>query len=308
MEPNLFIKYKGIDSKHDSNIELFTLGESIIGLDRAIKDIFKISKIVGDLNISISGTRKGSLIIETVNSILLLRDIPFEKVEDLLNFLKIMDKEIYLTAQEYFSPAIGTTVKTNRTLDSFFTEHPFLSAAIMSYFPQFIEKILSMVKKSNDLLKTDLYGESISKIVKQGGFKKLIKPIVDETVASIEISPNPNFVNKVAITSENFENYLSEDQKILPQYVDGSSYKITGKIISMQCGSGDSMKIRVHGIAKPDRDLIAYPPEGTTTKELENFYEEDVIIEAIIRRDSLYKKPHLLVQEINLYQQPMFLQ
>ena len=56
MKSNLFIKYRGL-GKNDSEIDLATLGESIIGFDIAIKEIFKISKITygkfGDMHLKI---------------------------------------------------------------------------------------------------------------------------------------------------------------------------------------------------------------------------------------------------------------
>jgi len=55
MKSNLFIKYRGIDLENDSEIDLATLGNSIIGFDEVIKEILKISKIKG--NISVSATK-----------------------------------------------------------------------------------------------------------------------------------------------------------------------------------------------------------------------------------------------------------
>ena len=40
--------------------------------------------------------------------------------------------------------------------------------------------------------------------------------------------------NKLITSVENFENYLSEDEKILPNYEDGKVYIFTGKIVAMQ--------------------------------------------------------------------------
>ena len=56
MKSNLFIKYHGTTNpENDSEIDLVTLGNSIIGFDEVIKEILKISKIKG--NISVSATK-----------------------------------------------------------------------------------------------------------------------------------------------------------------------------------------------------------------------------------------------------------
>jgi glycosyltransferase involved in cell wall biosynthesis len=122
---------------------------------------------------------------------------------------------------------------------------------------------------------------------------------------SDEASTDDSFNKKVVVDNSNFDNYLSEEEKILPQYENGQKYRFTGKVVAMQCSVGDSLKVQIHGAKKRDRELVAYPPEDKTTKDLDEFYEEDVIITALIKRDSLYHKPKLYIQDISLYQQPL---
>jgi len=106
----------------------------------------------------------------------------------------------------------------------------------------------------------------------------------------------------VEINIDNFENYLSEDEKILPDFYGGEVYSFKGKIISMQCGKGDSMKIRLTDFPKKCRDLVCYPSEGRTTKDFDDFYGKEVAVKALVERKSFYQKPKLHLQEIDLFQ------
>ncbi|MEI6711844.1 MAG: hypothetical protein WCK88_06810 [bacterium] len=86
-------------------------------------------------------------------------------------------------------------------------------------------------------------------MIKRKKFKQALSPFVENEASSVEISSHKSFApDKTTIINEqNFENYLSEDEEqILPQFLDGESYRFTGTIVGMQCTHGDSMKIRIH--------------------------------------------------------------
>lgn len=310
MNANLFIKYKGIDNKDSSEIDLVTLGESIIGFDVAIKEVFKISKINANLKISINKTREGSLIVDIVGAVVdVVNNTPFKNVNDLLDFLKVTDASLWNNANEFFSGTASYIHQSHRTANDYFARNPLdleVLSTLVTFFIGYIFGKAGTQKKFpnlNELPKQ--YAISTHKMIKNHKFKKALKPFVDEKVTSIEISTDKDFKRKTLISAENFENYLSEDEKILPDYENGKMYLFTGKIVAMQCSKGDSLKLQVHSFSRKERDLVAYPPEGKTTKELEKFYEEDVSVKAIIERKSFYQKPKLHIQEITLYNQPL---
>ena len=310
MKPNFFIKYSGVNNQDTSDIDLVTLGESIIGFDYAIKEIFEISKIEGEIKVRISGTREGSIIVDAINIVSQLKDLPFEKTEHLLSFLQVADTNLYLEAKSFFNQSVNVISISHKTINEYFAKNPFDQQVLTFLFSNFVMYMLGKAqgqkKYANPQELPKEYANALHKMIKDGKFKKIVKPLVEEKVKSIDISFDKNFKQKTSITSTNFEEYLSEEEKILPQYLDGMTYTFTGKIVQMQCSVGDSFKIRIHGFKISERDLIAYPPEGKTTKELENFYEEDVRIIAVVKRDSFYQKPKLFIQEINRYQDPMF--
>jgi hypothetical protein len=309
MEANLFIKYKGLGI-NDSEIDLATLGESIIGFDVAIKEIFKISKINADLNISVSKTRKGSLIVDLILNAILYKDhIPFDKVPDLLNFLEIANHDLWVQAKDYFKISWGVAEHVHRTANDYFADNPLDQDALVFSLGVFIKHIFDKArgqKKYPDISQLPKeYAVATHKMIRNHKFKKALKPFVEDKVKSISMSNDYEFKNETVVNEGNFDNYLSEEEKILPNYENGKKYLFTGKIVAMQCSKGDSLKLQVHGFSRKERDLVTYPPEGKTTKDLDDFYEEDVAIEAIIERGSLYQKPKLHIVTIKRYQQSL---
>lgn len=309
MEANLFIKYKGLGID-DSEIDLATLGESIIGFDVAIKEIFKISKINADLSVSVSKTRKGSLVVDLVLNAIIYKDhIPFDKVPDLLSFLEIANHDLWVHAKEYFKASWEVSGHIHRTANDYFSDNPLDQDALVFSLGVFIKHIFDKArsqKKYPDISQLPKeYAVATHKMIKNHKFKKALKPFVEDKVRSISVSNDSEFKNETIVDENNFDNYLSEEEKILPSYENGKKYLFTGKIVAMQCSKGDSLKLQVHGFSRKERDLVAYPPEGKTTKDLDDFYEEDVAIEAIIERRSLYQKPKLHIITIKRYQQSL---
>jgi hypothetical protein len=309
MEANLFIKYKG-SGVNDSEIDLATLGESIIGFDIAIKEIFKISKINADLSVGVNKTRKGSLIVDLVLNTIIYKDhIPFERVSDLLNFFEITSNDLWVHAKEYFNVSFEVASHAHRTANDYFKENPLdqdilsnLATAFMAYI---FGKSQGQKKYPNLNQMPREYAIAAHKMIKNHKFKKALKPFVEDKVKSISLSNNSEFKNEVVVDENNFDNYLSEEEKILPNYENGKKYLLIGKIVAMQCSKGDSLKLQVHGFSRRERDLVAYPPEDKTTKDLDDFYEEDVAVEAIVERKSSYQKPKLHIISIKKYQQAL---
>ncbi|MBI5414548.1 hypothetical protein HZA38_03450 [Candidatus Peregrinibacteria bacterium] len=306
MEANFFLKYRGLNEKNDSEVDLAVLGESIVGFDIVIKEIFKISKINGNIIVKASNTREGSLIVNIIIILLdLAEKIPFEKVVDLINFLRVVDTQLWEKANDFF----GAINQAHKSVNDFAKELPADFTAIFSLVAYFVGTLIGKAKNQKKLLDlNDLpesYAKSLHRMITQGKFKKALKPFVENEVSSIEISHRKDFLQSSIMDKNNFENYLSEDEKILPDYENGKLYRFTVKIVGMQCSKGDSMKVRVYTFPKKYRDLVAYPPEGKTTKDFDQFYGQNVVVKAIIKRDSLYQKPSLLVEDMHLQQKSL---
>jgi len=59
MNPNLFIRFKGIDPKNDSAVDLAELGESLTGFDSLFKSFGEILRINDTLEIKATATKEG---------------------------------------------------------------------------------------------------------------------------------------------------------------------------------------------------------------------------------------------------------
>lgn len=308
MRPNFFIKYRGINASNDSAVDLVALGESIIGFDALIKDIFEISKINGEVSVSATKTRDGSLIVDILVTISNIANaIPFERVEDLLNFLRIVDHNAWELANNFFNDL----THAHRTLNDYFAANPLDYTLACSFVAYLIGRAKKHKQKPDlDDLPKD-YAIALHKAIKARKFKKAISPLIENEVTSIEVSDDRDFGREstAVIDVSNFENYLSEDEEtILPDYENGKVYLFTGAIVSIQCIRGETMKIRIHGFHKKYRDLVAFPEEGKTTEDYMAFYGKDktILIKAMIERSSLYQKPKIHIREMSLQNQPLF--
>jgi hypothetical protein len=311
MQSNFFIKYRGTDKQDDSQVDLVALGESIIGFDTVIREVFKVSKIKGDISVSASKTSEGSLVVDVVIALAeASKHIPFENIVDFLNFLCVVNQEVYTQANDFFN-ALG---EAHESINEFAREYPATYDLVKTGITLFIGILIGRAgkhKKSPNL--DDLpkpYAMALHKMIKTKKFKKALKPFIENEVVSISVSSDKKFTpQKTAeINSDNFENYLSEDEeKVLPDYENGKSYIFTGTIVGIQCSHGDSMKIRIYGFPRKYRDIVAYPPMEKTTENYRSFYGKDknIVLKAMVERKSMYQKPRLHIQEMNLQNEPL---
>jgi hypothetical protein len=178
-----------------------------------------------------------------------------------------------------------------------------------------IVRMISFAKKQKRTIELeDEKGKSLPKkyafglhrlIRKKRTFKKALRPFVDEQVTEIEIRTAEQSNCTTTITTKNFENYLSEDEQILPEYEDGKSYRFTGVIVGLESSRGDYMKFKAHGIAREHSLLVADPGDRGNTEAYIEFYKKHVWIEAKVIRKSLYQKPKLIIQNVDLMQKPL---
>ncbi len=265
----------------------------MIGFEETIQEVFKISRIDGDIDIKATKESEGSLVIEIC--IYLITHIPFEKTQDFLDFLKVADDATYQTALQYFNDG-------HRSLNDYFASNPLDFTLVTSFITYLIGKARGQKRLTLDNEIPAHYARRLHALVKRGKFKKALKPFIENEIAEIGISPKRTFANQTKITTENFEDYLSENEKILPQLENGSRHTFTGKIVGLQTARGESMKFSVNGFKRVEKLLVAYPDEGLTTDNYLRFYNKDVQIEAEIVRRSMYQKPQLKIHNIDFSQ------
>ena len=170
-----------------------------------------------------------------------------------------------------------------------------------------MEKLLKKARKNKDkpdYADPDLpkhIAEELHKLIKQHGFKKALKPIVEDKAQSIEVSTNRTFSSSATIDQNNFQDYFAEDEQILPHLENGKNHTLVGKVTSLKGTRGDSLNFQM--LYSGDTfNLDTLPAEGETSKTYRQFYKETVQIEATVVRDSFYKKPKLRLHKIDLAQ------
>jgi hypothetical protein len=307
IEPNFFIKYNGKSDSDGSPIDLAVLGESIVGFNNVIKEIFKISKLKGDISISASKIREGSIIVDVIIFVSQHADeIPFDKVIDFLDFLRVISQDSYAEAVNFFNGI----QEVHENINEFAKEYPATYDLIKTGITLFIGILIGKAqkhKKQPDL--DDLpekYAMALHKMISSKKFTKALNPLIEDEAVSIEVSSEKSFVQKTKIDLDNFENYLGEGEQILPDLKSGETNRLTGKVVGLQCSRGDSMKIKVHIKGKRYLTLVAFPPKGKTTQDIDELYGNNVIIEADIERKSLYQKPKLHIIQIDIQQNTLF--
>jgi len=302
MKSNFHLRFNTVES--DTEIDLSVLGDSLVGFDNLIREIVKITRIQGDVSIQASSYRKGSIIIDAFIYITdNVEQLPFEKIDELLDFLKIANTTAWKNAKEYFSD-----IKNGyKSLNDYFTSHPIDLAFITIIITLLIGKARNY--KRNASLKNDDLPERIAKelhkMINRKSFKKALKPIVDDKVDSIEVSSEKDFKTSAKIDQNNFQEYLGEDDTILPHLENGCKHKLNGEITSLKSTRGDSLTFK-HIFKSKAYNLDILPPDGGTTKNYTDFYKEKVNTEVEVIRTSLYKKPKLKLISMELQQMRLF--
>lgn len=299
--PNFFIKYdkKGINEKFELDLEL--LGQSIIGFDHAIKEVIKISKIKGEIDIKAANIREGSLIVDIIIA-LNTGAVPFDSVNDLLVFIRSVDYAEYLRIT-------NSLMLAHDEANEFFAKYA-LDALLVT---KFVEKMFNWAKKQKRIpvLISDKeeipkeYAIKLHKLIKKKTFRKALKPFIEEKVTEISISASRDFLGSAIINEGNFEDYLSEDEKILPELENGKICKFVGRIVGLESSRGESLKFKADNIDKKFSLLIAHPANEKKTEDFIEFYKKDVNIMAEVYRKSFYQKPQLIIHNIYLRQESL---
>ena len=98
MKAKIYLKYS-FDKQNGLDLE--SLGESFIGFNRILKDIFEVSNLTGDIEIKTEKITEGSVLLHVTQEILSPQF--FNNISDFLNFLSLADHTLFEHAQNYFN-------------------------------------------------------------------------------------------------------------------------------------------------------------------------------------------------------------
>lgn len=276
----------------------------LVGFDSLIRDLIKTTRIQGEVSIQAASYREGSIIVDALVYIKdYVEQLPFEKIDELLEFLKIANAVAWEKAVRYFNE-----IKPGyRTLNDYFVNYPLDLALLTIVIVELIDRAKKFKKQPN-IQNDDLpekIAQELHKRINKHAFKLALKPIVDDKISSIEVSPDKDFKRSAIIDQNNFHNYLGEDDMILPHLENSGIYNFKGKVTSLKSTRGDSLTFKYVYKSK-DYNLDLLPPDGDTTKSYTDYYKEKVNLKAEVIRVSLYKKPKLKLISIELQQMLLF--
>lgn len=301
MNESLLVKYKSLDD----NFDLALLGESLSGLSAVFKDLCDLTKINGEVEVRLSRVEHGSIELFNHIHIQLSTTLPFSNPLHLYHFLQVVSPEMCREAKEFFS----TVGNTKDAMNQYFTRNPFDQSLVTGFILLAVQ--WAAFQKKNPVTRVDGLGEitpaqarKLHSMVRTGRFKRVLKPITEGNTSTIilkNLAANAT-VEPVAITETNLEKYLPEEAQILPEFANGETVTLTGKILSLQSTHGESLKIKVDGLSKSTSLLNAYPADGLNTENFAPFYKREVLIAAQVVRRSMYKRPELVISDVQLLQ------
>ena len=307
MNSPIYIRYKG-NEDNESIIPFEELGESLIGFNKSFKQLSRVIKLNGEIELKARSTTDGSLVIDAIVQFSENLGDLFPSLQEFLEFAKIVGEDYRNEAIDFFNSITNGV----NTLNDYFMKRPLdlllLSACLAKLWnivgkigkerkEKEIEKIIEEFK---DEIPERIILE-LSLLIKRQNFKDAIKPVIEDVAKSIEIDTNRNFTNPARIDQNNFQDFLSEEDRVLPDYEDGYVYAFDGRITSIKSTRGESLTFHFEKEGK-EYNLDLYPQEGYSTKAYLKYYKENVHILALVLRGSFYKKPRLKLQKIEFNQ------
>ncbi len=309
MNENLLIKY--IESgENQPGYDLGLLGESFSGFNDVFKELFEISQIQGELVLRTTRISEGS--IDVVNLVhVLFEHSPFKDPKDLMEFLQVADATLHQHASNFFN-AFGNG---HKSVNDYFRENQFDNSVVTGLVVLYFPKMLKWAGKQKQRLTTaDDSGNEISErqakklkqMVSNGRYKKALKPLSENSISSVKVMALSKSESQVVIDDRELENYLPEDEKILPEFENGMIINLTGQILALQSTRGEKLKFEAVEIDPRYKLLTAHPPDGKQTEDFMQFYKKQVNITAEVYRKTLYKRPEIIISNIELTQGELF--
>lgn len=308
MDSNLLIKYIEQNNYADG-YDLGLLGESFTGFNEVFKELFEISQMKGDLIIKTTSISEGS--IDVNNIIQVITTSAFHDVKEFLNFLQVADHSVYQKASVFFS----TLGNGHKTINNFFNENQFDNAVITGLIVAFFPKMIAWAGKQKKALFTrdvegntlpEVYAKKLQQMITKGKYKKALKPLTENNVSQVQIAATKKTYYVISIDETNLGDYLPDEEKILPEFENGDVVNMAGEILALQSTRGETLRFKAYGVDPKYQLLIAHPADGTKTEDYINYYKKQVTIKAQIYRKSLYKKPEIIIEEIQTMQKELF--
>ncbi|MCK9351631.1 MAG: hypothetical protein WCT49_01135 [Candidatus Paceibacterota bacterium] len=302
IEARLQIRYKW-DPNNANGVDFSAFGESLIGIDHLFKNYINVLHMKGDVQIQAESAREGSVIIDLL--IQLHTVAPFLDWQAYRDFMQLVGEKIPTSDMVWSNAEL-----IHRSVNDYVAKNP-VDFALFSYaFVKLfkwgsLQKNKITIEHEKNVLPVR-HAKGLYKLVKEHQYKKVLSPIINESVSEMGISAKHK--ESFVIDLRNFSNYLSEDERILPEYKNGFSYKFKGEIVGLESSRGEHLRFRAIDLPRPYRLLTAYPEFGKESQNYVEYYKKPVLITAEITRKSEYHRPKLKIEEIKVIQKTLNLQ
>ena len=303
-----YVRYDEWISTHS----LSGIWESIIWLEELLPKLLEISGIQSEeIKVNIKEVKWGCIIFGLDIDILVAIEI-FRNTKDLYDIINFVDlAEVYkvwndwVTNNQLWALVLSTCIWSDVCREK-----------LKQILSRFLIELIKILPSQKDFPTTKVDWKDIPvnivqkshNLVQKSSFKKTLQPIFEWKISSIEYGLDNKFEDNITITQQNCWDYISNDQQILPDWINGSRRIITWAIVSIQKRKWSSAIIRIKWLQKPHKDLISYPTESVTIDEFsKNFPYDNLQFDVEVSRVTLFEKPKLIVHSItNLTQNTPF--
>lgn len=308
----MLIKYQHQLDSDSKGFDLALLGGSFIGLNSVFKEFFDISGLEGELVVNTTKISEGS--IDLYNLIQIIDLIPFKEIKELLDFLQVVDFDLYKQATAFFQE-IG---QGHRNVNDWYKNNPLDLEVTTIFLTIFFTKLFSYTASNKKNLHGEMIDESgksiperfstkLQRMVKNGSYKRFVKPVTENNVSKITVKALLKSTPIIASIDEtNLENFLPEEAEILPDLKNGDMKNFTGEIKALQSTRGERIKIKINEVDSEYQLLTARPADGQDTEDYKEFYKKMVSVKAEVLRASMYKRPELILHSVEKMEQELF--
>lgn len=301
---NLFLRFKGPDPEHDSEVPLGALADSLAEFDGLFRELFRILGVSGEPKISATAARDGSIIIDLLLALPNTPDVPpFLQSTEMIDFLRLVGGPTWDEVNARLNDIIPSAATGYGSIEKWVSEHPVTSGAIGMALKKLFDKATKS-KDRPDLKDRELsasLAEDLHRLHRHGDFARPLRPIMYGEASSIEVSDNRQFRSRTTVDADNVGQYAPESMQVLPQLRDGEACQLVGELTSLKGTRGDSMTLQTR-IDLVQYNLALAPADGKSSKDYRDLYQERVLVDAKIQRDSPYVKPKLLLGTMELRQ------
>lgn len=274
----VYDKNRGIDPKDLSDI--------INGLTQYYSSIPKIACINRQPNVRVVSANSGSIELGFFIGLAETGKEYFNNAADLFNCLELIDHPKLQLIKDYWNDFANT----RKTLNDLYNEHP-IELLIGGYFAN---KVWNKLKEKK--IRQMTQGESRYEKQARKGIKLAVKPISNNAVKRIEM---PGDKNKKELLNENSLEYVMDKKdQILPNWKNGKTVKVVGKIMSMKGLRTSTMTVSFEEEGKKYNIEILIN-NNQALKGYVKYFQEECDVSATVERGNMYQKPKLQLNEIH---------